>query len=431
MKIPEVLRIEVENSAKNLSSLFAAFDQQNIEVAGIQSISKCQKHTLWEVTVEIEEGNLMDTFSEIETLDYIKILGKSDRVFTRHLGGKIETVPRSQINSLEELRDIYTPGVARVCLAIKENPELAMKYTAINKRVAIVTDGTAILGLGDIGSVAGMPVMEGKAALLHKLAGLSGVPILLNTKDPKTIISVVEAMAPSFGAIQLEDIAAPACFEIEDELKKRLKIPILHDDQHGTAVVALAALLTATKLVGRSLQDSVVGQIGLGAAGIGISKLLIAYGVKKMLGTDLNEAALQRLESCGGHRAENLSALMREADIVIATTGVKGLIKPEMIKRGQLILALTNPEPEIEPECALERGACFAADGKSVNNVLGFPGLFKGILEAGASNFTDKILIKAAEVIHEKAPERQLVPDPLEQDVHDAVAQAVQEIAGC
>lgn len=429
MKIPEVLKVEVENSAKNLSLMFAGFAKEGLDVTGIQVVSKCQKRTLWEVTVEIEEKEIENVFREIDKIEAIKVIGKSDRVFSRHKGGKIETVSRTRINSLEELRDVYTPGVARVCLAIRDNPELANEYTCINKRVAIVTDGTAILGLGDIGSVAGMPVMEGKAALFNQLSGLSGVPILMNTKDPKEIISAIEAIAPSFGAIQLEDISSPTCFEIEDELRKRLDIPVLHDDQHGTAVVALAALLSATKSVGKSLQDAVVGQVGLGAAGIGIARLLKAYGVKKIIGADLNEDALARLESYGGHRAKDLPSMMQEADVVVATTGVKGLIKPEWIKPGHLILALTNPEPEIEPEIALERGASFAADGKSINNVLGFPGLFKGVLDAGITTFSDEILIKAAQVIHEQAPAGQLVPNPLDMEVHAAVARAIIEIS--
>jgi malate dehydrogenase (oxaloacetate-decarboxylating) len=427
MIIPEVFRVEVENSARNLSQLFEYFAKQGLNVAGMQTISKCQKRTLWELTLEIEEERIDDILSKIEELSYVNIVGKSDRVFSRHIGGKIETISKAPIESQEELRDIYTPGVARVCLAIQKKPKLANLYTAINKRVAIVTNGTAILGLGDIGPVAGMPVMEGKAALFNRLVGLSGVPILLEEKDPSKIVEAVACIAPSFGAIQLEDIKAPECFDIETELIERLDIPVLHDDQHGTAVVALAALLSATKSVKKSLKDSVVGQIGLGAAGIGISRLLIGYGVKQMIGTDLNEGALKRLESHGGHRAKNLPDLMERADIVVATTGVKGLIKPEWIKPGHLILALTNPEPEIEPEVALERGACFAADGKSVNNVLGFPGIFKGALDGGAKRFTQKMLIAAAQAIHEQAPKGQLVPDPLIHEVHEKVAQAIIE----
>jgi len=424
LKIPEVFRIEVENSAKNLARLLEHLADQDLDIAGMQIISKYQKKTLWEITIEIKEERIVDVLSKIEDLNFVNIIGKSDRVFLRHKGGKIKTNSRSPIESLEELRDIYTPGVARVCLAIQKEPKLAQQYTAIGSTIAIVTNGTAILGLGDIGPVAGMPVMEGKAALFDRLAGLSGVPILLEEKDPEKIIETVAAIAPSFGAIQLEDIGAPECFEIEEKLIERLNIPVLHDDQHGTAVVALAALLSATKSVGKNLKKCVVGQIGLGAAGIGISRLLISYGVKKVLGTDLNKDALKRLEGYGGHR-ENLVSLMEKSDIVIATTGVKCLINPDWVKKGHLILALTNPEPEIEPELAIEHGASFAADGASVNNVLGFPGLFKGALEGGAKRFTNKMLIAAAQAIHQQAPEGQLVPNPLDLKVHEKVAEAV------
>lgn len=315
--------------------------------------------------------------------------------------------------------------MAWVCLALGKDPQVARQYTNIHNTVAIVTNGTAILGLGDIGRVAGMPVMEGKAALFHELVGLSGVPILLESKDPMDIVATVAAVALSFGAIQLEDIAAPECFAIEAELRQRLNIPVLHDDQHGTAVVALAALLSASQQTGLDLRSSRVGQIGLGAAGIGISRLLMRYGVSELYGADLNEEAVQRLESLGGKRAA-LKKLKAVADIVVATTGVKGLIQPEMIREGQLILALTNPDPEIEPEVALGRGARFAADGKNVNNVLGFPGLFRGILDAGGTEFTDAMLIAAAECLSAQSPADCLVPDPLNPMVHQKVAKAVQ-----
>ncbi len=429
MKIPEVFRIEVENSARNLSRLMDIFAGHNVGVEGLQTISKCQKKTLWELTVEIEEDSLDTIFEGLEKDPRIKVMGRSDRVFTRHRGGKIQVVSKVPIESQEELRDIYTPGVARVCLAIQKEPSLANTLTNKSKTVAIVTNGTAILGLGNIGAVAGLPVMEGKAALFHRFAGLSGVPILIENQDPQKIIDAIEAIAPSFGAIQLEDIRAPECFEIESELIERLNIPVLHDDQHGTAVVALAALLSATKAVGKNLKESVVGQVGLGTAGIGISRLLLAYGARQVLGTDLSEDALKRLESLGGKRANTLDELMRDADIVVATTGVKGLIKPETVRPGHLILALTNPEPEIEPEEAIARGACFAADGKSVNNVLGFPGLFKGVLDRKATKFEEHMLISAAQTIHKMAPEGQLVPNALNTEVHEAVAASVQQSA--
>jgi malate dehydrogenase (oxaloacetate-decarboxylating) len=367
-------------------------------------------------------------YENIDALPNARLLGKSDRVFNRHRGGKIHMHSRLPIATLQELRDIYTPGVARVCLAIRDNPWLANEYTYLPNTVAIVTNGTAILGLGDIGPVPGLPVMEGKAALLDKFAGLTGIPILIEEKDPQRLVDIITAIAPSFGAIQLEDIAAPACFEVEARLRERLTKPVLHDDQHGTAVVALAALISASEYVGRDLKHSVVGQIGLGSAGIGIARLLKSWGVEKVLVTDLNEAALQRLEALGGERRE-LDGLMAEADVVVACTGVRGLIRPEMVRQGQIIFALSNPDAEIEPQAALERGAIYAADGKGINNVLGFPGLFRGALDAGATEFTDDMLFAAARTISRLAPEMELVPSPLDAAVHEAVAEAVRDAA--
>eukprot|EP00913_Durusdinium_trenchii_P005803 g5415.t1 len=398
------------------------------EVLLIEAVSRRQDKTTWELTLEIDADDCSDVFERIDRVPVARLLGRSDRVFTRHLGGKIKTVGRHDISNQQYLRDVYTPGVARVCLAIHDEPAKAREYTAIGNTVAIVTDGTAILGLGDIGPVAGMPVMEGKAALFSQLVGVSGVPILIDTKDPEEIIETVARIAPTFGAIQLEDIAAPGCFEIEARLTERLDIPVLHDDQHGTATVVLAALITASKRAGVDPRKATIGQIGLGAAGLGIVRLLSAYGVGRLLGSDLREPALARLEAIGGERC-TLQGVMREADVVIATTGVRGLIKPEMVREGQVILALTNPDPEIEPVAALARGAAFAADGKNVNNVLAFPGLFRGALDAGAKRFTDAMLIAAAETIAAATDERTLVPSPLSETVHRAVAGSVHEAA--
>jgi malate dehydrogenase (oxaloacetate-decarboxylating) len=367
-------------------------------------------------------------YDRIDQLPNARFVGKSDRVFNRHRGGKIKTVASLPINTLQVLRDIYTPGVARVCLAIKQDPQAAHDFTNLDNTVAIVTNGTAVLGLGNIGPLAGLPVMEGKAALFADLVGISGVPILLNETRPDRIVDIVAAMELSFGAIQLEDIAAPECFEIEQKLRERIAKPVLHDDQHGTAVVALAALTNAARQAGRSLRDSVVGQIGLGAAGTGIVRLLRAYGVERVLGADRSPDAIARLVTMGGEGA-SLEEIMARADIVVATTGVKGLIKPEWVRPGQVILALSNPDPEIEPLLARERGAAFAADGKGINNVLAFPGLFKGALSARVTRFSDAMLMAAAEAIAQLARGDELVPDALDKNVHERVAAAVREAA--
>ena len=338
--------------------------------------------------------------------------------------GKISVVPTKGLINQRDLALAYSPGVAYACKAIEANPAEAAILTSRANLVGVITNGTAVLGLGDIGPLAGLPVMEGKAALFADLVGISGVPILLKEKEPRRVADIITGIATSFGAIQLEDFAAPECFEIERLLRERLAKPVLHDDQHGTAVVTLAALLNAARRSGIDLGTSVIGQIGLGAAGSGIVRLLQAYGVKHVLGTDRNAGAVARLEAAGGEGV-TLEALMQRADIVIATTGVKGLIRPEWVRKGQIILALSNPDPEIEPLVARERGAAFAADGKGINNVLAFPGLFKGALEARARCVTDAMLMAAAQAIASVACGDELVPDPLDKELHVKVAAAV------
>jgi len=326
------------------------------------------------------------------------------------------------------LRRVYTPGVAEVCLKIADDPALARLYTCISHMVAIVTDGSAVLGLGDIGSLAGMPVMEGKAMLMETLVGLSGMPILLNTKDPDEIIQAVCTIAPTFAAIQLEDISAPRCFGIEERLQSMLDIPVMHDDQHGTAVVSVAALTTAANRTGVDINKALIGQIGLGAAGNAIARMLMRLTGNTVLGADKSEEAIQRFTRQGG-RQSSLRAIMAECDIVIATTGAPNLIKPEMVRKGQVILALSNPNPEIDPEVALARGAAFAADGKSVNNVLGFPGIFRGAVDANAPRITNEMLLAAVEVLVRMTPAGELMPNPLDKKVHLEVARAVAQTA--
>lgn len=425
MKIPEIIRVRSAHRPGSLASLLNVIAAAGLVVEGLHAVSRDHLWTTWEITVESEEPERVDrVLAELAELPNAAVLGRSDRVFAEHRGGKIEVRSRAPITTVERLRDVYTPGVARVCLAIQAEPERARELTWVSRAVAIVTNGTAVLGLGHIGPLAGLPVMEGKAALLAALAGLSGVPILIDETDPQRVIDVVAAIAPSFGAIHLEDIRAPECFEIERALIERLPIPVMHDDQHGTAVVVLAALLGATQRSGVDLLGSVVGQIGLGAAGLGICELLLKYGVRRLLGADRDPAALARVAELGGERAD-LARVMAECDVVIATTGVRGLIKPGMVRSGQIILALSNPAPEIEPELALQAGARYATDGQVVNNLLGYPGIFRGALEAGAKRITDEMLLAAAHTIHELAQGDALVPNPLDLTVHERVATAV------
>ncbi len=428
MKIPEILMIETVHQPGSLAKVLQVIAEAGLTIDHLQALRREQGRTLWEITLEMDEEADRSLYARIDALPIARFVGKSDRVFDRHRGGKIRTVSALPINSQQVLRDIYTPGVARVCLAIQRDPEQAREYTSLGNTVAIVTNGTAVLGLGNVGALAGLPVMEGKAALFAALVDINAVPILLDETDPNKCIEHIAAIAGGFGAIQLEDFAAPACFEIEDGLRARLDKPVLHDDQHGTAVVVLAAALNAVKRAGRELCDCVIGQIGLGAAGIGIVRLLMHAGVKRVLGSDLEESARRRFALMGGQVA-SLADIMAGSDIVIATTGVRGLIRPEMVRKGQIVMALSNPDPEIEPAVALQQGAAIAADGKGINNVLGFPGLFKGALAARAKRFTDAMLVAAAESIAAQASGDELVPDALNRDMHRAVATAVQAAA--
>jgi len=420
--------VETVHQPGSLAKVLQVIADAGLMIEHLTALRRDQGRTLWEITLEMDEEADRSLYDRIGALPTARFVGKSDRVFNRHRGGKIHTSASLPINTSQVLRDVYTPGVARVCLAIQKDPQTAYDFTSLGSTIAIVTNGTAVLGLGNIGALAGLPVMEGKAALFAELVGLNGVPILIDATEPERVVEIVTGIATSFGAIQLEDFRAPECFEIERELRARLRKPVLHDDQHGTAVVALAALINAGRRSGVDLRASIVGQIGLGAAGTGIARLLRAYGVRHILGTDRDVGAVQRLVAMGAE-AVTLDELMRRADIVIATTGVKGLIRPQSVRRGQVILALSNPDPEIEPIVARAQGAAFAADGKGINNVLAFPGLFKGVLEARATSFTDAMLMAAAETIAALASGDELVPDPLDKALHEKVTAAVRAAA--
>lgn len=428
VKIPEILIVETIHQPGSLAKVLQVIADAGLTIDHLQALRREQGRTLWEITLEMDEEADRSLYGRIDALPIAHFVGKSDRVFDRHRGGKIRTQSAIAITTQQILRDIYTPGVARVCLAIRKDPSQAWEYTGIGNSVAIVTNGTAVLGLGSVGALAGLPVMEGKAALFATLVGINAVPILLDETDPARCVDHIAAIATGFGAIQLEDFAAPGCFEIEEGLRARLDRPVLHDDQHGTAVVVLAAAINATRRAGKTLGSCVIGQVGLGAAGIGIVRLLMRAGVASVFGTDLEERARQRFASMGGETA-TLREIMQRSDIVIATTGVRGLIDPATVRKGQIVLALSNPDPEIEPMVAIQHGAAIAADGKGINNVLGFPGLFKGALEARARSFTDEMLMAAARKIAELAREDDLVPQTLDLEVHRAVTAAVRQSA--
>lgn len=428
----KILRIvRVRNSQKKgvLARLLTAIAEAGGSTGSIVLLTETSRHVVRDITVSADdEKTLTAVLAAMENNEGTKIVEVRDEVLELHQKGKIAIRSRYPIDSLTTLRRVYTPGVAEVCMRIAKDPSQARLYTSISHMVAIVTDGTAVLGLGDIGAVAGMPVMEGKAMLMETLVGLSGIPILLNTKDPDEIVRTVAAIAPTFAAIQLEDISAPRCFGIEERLQAMLDIPVMHDDQHGTAVVATAALMVATRETGMDLNQAVVGQVGLGAAGHAIGRMLMRLTGNPVYGADLSPEALERFQKAGGVKS-NLKEIMEKCDIVIATTGASNLIKPEMVRKGQVILALSNPNAEIDPETAMERGAAFAADGKSVNNVLGFPGIFRGAVDANAPRITHEMLLAAATTIAGMTPPGELVPNPLDKKVHRAVARAVAETA--
>jgi malate dehydrogenase (oxaloacetate-decarboxylating) len=273
-----------------------------------------------------------------------------------------------------------------------------------------------------------MPVMEGKAVFYRQFAGISAMPILIDTGDVHDFIETVVRVAPTFGGVHLEDISAPECFEIERRLIETLPQPVMHDDVHGTAVVSVAAAIAACRHAGIELDGATVGQLGLGAAGFGIASLMVDRGVERVIAFDPQEASHARARE-KGIELTTMDGVMQQADVVVATTGRPGLIKPEMVKKGQVILALTNPDPEIEPTAAEQAGAALAADGRSVNNVLGYPGIFRGALKAGAKEINVEMKLAAANVLADLAGESELVPDVLDQRVHDAVAEAVREAA--
>ncbi|MCM3726480.1 NAD-dependent malic enzyme [Neobacillus cucumis] len=430
-QIIRTLMVETPSIPGNLGKVATTIGLAGGDIGEIQTVKVGPNYTIRNITVQVDHEEQIEELADaLSRLDGgIRLHAVSDEVLHVHEGGKIHMKSKVDLQTLADLRRVYTPGVANVCRIIEKEPDKAKIYTSIGNSVAIVTDGTAILGLGDIGPVAGMPVMEGKAVLFDQLAGINGIPILLNTKDPDEIVRTVMNISPGYSGILLEDIGSPHCFEVEERLKKELDIPVMHDDQHGTAVVTLAATISACKSAGIDLKNAQVGQIGLGAAGLAISRMLMAYGVKDVFGADKSPDAKARLANYGGHPGDSIEMLMNTCDIVIATTGLPGLIQKQWVRPGQVILALSNPKPEIEPEVALKAGAAYAADGRSVNNVLGFPGIFRGVLNAQASEITHPMLVAAAETIAACTKPGDLVPHPLDLNVHKMVTEAVERVA--
>src|SRR5438045_3559497 len=384
----------------------------------------------------------------LDELEDVSVVDTTDRTFLMHLGGKIEQRNKHALKTRDDLSMAYTPGVARVCTAIAEDPEKAFQYTIKRNTVAVVSDGTAVLGLGDIGPRAAMPVMEGKAMLFKEFAGVDAFPICLNTKDPDAIVATVEAIAPGFGGINLEDISAPRCFEIESRLKASLDIPVFHDDQHGTAVVTLAAFLNALRLVGKREDQVRVVLTGVGAAGVATTDMLLAAGVRDIIGCDRGGALHRGRNDLGPWKAAfaertNPEGFAGSADEALAGADVFiGLSGPGAVSRdgiasmadGAVVFAMANPTPEIPPE-EIEGLAAVVATGRSdypnqINNVLAFPGIFRGALDVRASTINEEMKLAAAEAIaavvkpDELSPEY-VIPSVFNREVAPLVAAAV------
>jgi malate dehydrogenase (oxaloacetate-decarboxylating) len=388
----------------------------------------------------------------LEELDGVEVRNVSDRTFLLHLGGKIEVAPRMALRTRDELSRAYTPGVARVCRAIVDNPSDVRRLTIKRNAVAVVTDGSAVLGLGNIGPAAALPVMEGKAALFKRFGGVDAWPVVLDTQDTDEIVQIVRAIAPAYGGINLEDIAAPRCFEIETRLRELLDIPVFHDDQHGTAICVLAALTNALRVVGKSLGSVRVVVSGAGAAGTAITKLLLREGVGDVIAYDRRGAihsGLADLSESWRWLAEHtnrdgyagdLPGALRGADVFIGVSAPNLLTGADIagMAPGAIVFALANPDPEVDPREA-RRHAAVVATGRSdqpnqINNVLAFPGVFRGMLDAHAEEFTDEMALAAARAIadavgEEKVNPSVIVPSVFDPRVATAVADAVRTVA--
>ncbi len=390
--------------------------------------------------------------ADVEALDGVHVHRASDRTFLMHLHGKLEVRATVPLNTRDDLSMAYTPGVARVCRAIADNPDDARRLTIKGNTVAIVTDGTAVLGLGDIGPEAALPVMEGKALLFKRFAGVDAWPVCLDATDPDEIVRIVEAIAPVYGGINLEDIAAPKCFEIEDRLKESLDIPVFHDDQHGTAIVTLGALHNALRLVDKELSGLTVAMSGAGAAGVAVTKLLLREGVKDIVVADrrgILGPGRDGLESSKAWLAEHtnqrgldgpLTAALEGADVFIGVSG-PNVLEPcdlAVMAPDPIVFALANPDPEVDPVGAGEYAAVVAT-GRSdypnqINNVLAFPGVFRGALDARARFITEEMKVAAARALADVIKPEELrtsyiVPSPFDERVAPAIAEAVRSAA--
>jgi malate dehydrogenase (oxaloacetate-decarboxylating) len=398
----------------------------------------------------VDQGHAEKITAALAASPILSVRKVSDRTFLLHLGGKLEVQSKVPLKTRDDLSRAYTPGVARICQAIAKDPADARRLTIKRNTVAVVTDGSAVLGLGNLGPSAALPVMEGKAALFKRFADVDAWPVCLDTQDVDEIVRTVQLIAPVYGGINLEDISAPRCFEVEARLRELLDIPVFHDDQHGTAVVVLAALNNALKLVKKNLGDCKIVLNGAGAAGTAIARLLVLAGAKQIIGFDHvgvinkkreaeNEMRKWFIENCNREQFEgSLSDAMKGADVFIGVSAPNVLSESDVtsMAKGSIVFALANPDPEIDPVIA-RKHAAVVATGRSdqpnqINNVLAFPGIFRGLLDAGAKKITDELLVACASAIASCVSDSQLnasfiVPSVFDTNVVKAVAAAVKE----
>ena len=448
------VRLEVPAGGAAVSELTTAVEQAGGAVSALDVTASGHERLQIDVTCAARDTEHADLLvAQMRAVPGVTIGRVSDRTFLMHLGGKIEMTAKHPIRNRDDLSMIYTPGVARVCLAIAANPDDARRLTIKRNSIAVVTDGSAVLGLGNIGPAAALPVMEGKAALFKRFAGIDAWPLCLDTQDVDEIISVVKAVAPGFAGINLEDISAPRCFEIEARLREQLDIPVFHDDQHGTAIVVLAALYNALRVVGKDLPEVRIVMSGAGAAGTAIIQLLLAAGAQHVVVADIAGVVHRGREELSGQLlwlAEHTNQLgvtgslkeaVRGADVFVGVSAPGVLVEEDVaaMAEGAIVFALANPEPEIDPADALKHAAVVAT-GRSdfpnqINNVLAFPGVFRGLLDAHSSDITSAMLLAAAKALAGVVTDSELnasyiTPSVFNPDVHTRVAAAVRTAAG-
>lgn len=448
------IRIELDHKPGMFARVAEAIGRAGGSLGSIDIVARTRHKTVRDVTVEASDYlHEKQIVSSLNAISGIRVIDVSDVTFLSHLGGKIEVVNKLQLNKRENLAIAYTPGVARICTAIHQDPEKAYSLTIKKNTVAVVSDGTAVLGLGDIGPEAAMPVMEGKAMLFKEFGGVNAFPLCLSTKDPEEIIKTVKYIAPGFGGINLEDISSPRCFEIENRLKEELDIPVFHDDQHGTAVVVLAALYNALKIVGKKMENLKVVVSGVGAAGVACTKIIMLAGVCNIIGADragaiyrgrtenMNPVKEWFADNTNADRvAGSLAECMRGADVFIGVSS-PGLLTADDLKKmapDPIVFAMANPIPEIMPEEALPCVRIMAT-GRSdypnqINNVLCFPGIFKGALRCYARQINEDMKLAAARAIASCIPEDELneeeiIPSVYNRMVADKVADEVERVA--